>query len=64
VRAELQVNPGLHLYGPETPDGYFHTTLEISDPDALAETQFRFPTPQLLYIEALNETVPAYTGRW
>lgn len=62
VYAALQVNPGLHLYGPETPDGYFPTTLEISNPDVLAETQFRFPTPQSLRIEALDETVPAYTG--
>ncbi len=63
IRAELEVNPGLHIYGPEMPEGYFPTTLSLNDTEVLLQHQFRFPEPQLLRIEAVNETVPMYTGK-
>ena len=63
VRAELQVNPGLHIYGPEVPDGYLPTMLSLSESEVLLQHQFRFPAPELLCIAEVNETMPVYTGR-
>ena len=63
VRAELQVNPGLHIYGPEVPDGYLPTMLSLIESEVLLQHQFRFPAPELLCIAAVNETMPVYTGR-
>jgi hypothetical protein len=62
LRAELQVNPGLHIYGTEVPDGYLPTTLSLNETEVLLQHQLRFPAPQLLHLEAVNETVPVYTG--
>ena len=62
LRAELQVNPDLHIYGPEVPDGYLPTTLSLSGTEVLLQHQLRFPAPELRHIEAINETVPVYTG--
>ncbi len=63
IRAELEVNPGLHIYGPEVPESYLPTTLNLNDAEVLLQHKFHFPEPQLLHIEAVNETVPMYTGK-
>lgn len=62
LQAELHVNPGLHIYGPDMPEGYLPTSLEIDHSEVLLETQFHFPPAEHCPIAALNETVPVYTG--
>lgn len=62
VRAQIAVNPGLHIYGPEVSEGYRPTALRIEPADWLLPPRFRFPEPQPLHIATLNETLPAYTG--
>lgn len=62
VRAEIQVNPDHHIYGPEMLGGYHPTTLSLSGFDVLLQYQFHYPGPELRHIAAVNEIVPVYTG--
>lgn len=62
LRAQIEVHPDLHIYGPEVSGGYRPTSLSLDPADWLLEPQLRFPEPQPLHVAALNETHPVYTG--
>ena len=62
LQAQLEINPDLHINGPEVPEGYRPTTLRFEPADWLLEPQLRFPLPQPFHLAVLNETLPVYTG--
>jgi DsbC/DsbD-like thiol-disulfide interchange protein len=62
LRAEVQVQPGVHIYGPAPSENYLPTTLHLNSAEVLLQHDLRFPTPELLVLEGTDESVPVYTG--
>jgi hypothetical protein len=62
LQVQLEINPDLHINGPEVPEGYRPTALRFEPADWLLEPQLRFPPPQPFHIAVLDETLPVYTG--
>jgi hypothetical protein len=62
LRVQLDINPELHIYGSEVPEGYLPTSLRLDTADWLLEPQVHYPSPQPFHIAVLNETLPVYTG--
>lgn len=52
----LALDPGLHVYGPPVPEGYFGTEVTVSGPDGLIVEPIELPPTHPLRIEELGET--------
>lgn len=62
LRAELEINPGLHIYGTTPSDSYLPTVLSLDGTDVVLQHHLRFPPPQLLTLGETEEAVPVYSG--
>ena len=60
---ELELKPGLRIYGRPLPRGYVPTSLTFKDVEDVRFGNVFYPEPALHRLEALNETLPVYTGR-
>src|SRR5438105_14089609 len=63
VSADFTLAPGWHVYGKPLPENYTPTTLTF-DNAAVAKQSIDFPPPQKVRFEALNETLPVYSGKF
>ena len=59
----VEVSPadGLHVNGPELPDGYTGLELAVDGGDSLTVDSLEFPETEYLRLDVLNETLPVYT---
>ena len=59
---DLELKPGLHIYGRPLTGGYIPTSLTFEDIEGVRFGTVVYPEPALHRLEALNETLPVYTG--
>jgi peroxiredoxin len=63
LSVELQIEPGLHVYGSPIPDGYIPLSIEIAADDGIVAGAVDLPEPHEFRIEGLDEQFVAYEGR-
>jgi len=63
LTVELDLAPGLHVYGRPLPEGYIPVELEVDGCDGLVVQEIVFPAAQPHSFEVIGETLPAYEGR-
>jgi len=59
---DLDLPPKMHVYAPGV-QGYRPISVEIEDHPFLLSHATDFPEPEILHLEAIDETVPVYHGR-
>ena len=59
---ELELRPGLHIYGRPLPKGYIPTTLTFENLEDVHFGDIHYPKSTSLRLKALNETLPVYEG--
>jgi len=62
LTVELQVGPGLHVYGQPIPDGYTPLTVEVAPIDGLVVGVTEAPAPTPLQVAGLDERFVVYDG--
>lgn len=60
---EIELKPGMHVYAPGV-EGYIPIDWTMKESDAASAHEVSFPKSQMLRLPAIDETVPAYTGRF
>lgn len=63
LTVELELAPGLHVYGRPLPEGYIPVELQVDGGDDLEVEQVVYPPAQPRYFAVIGETLPAYSGR-
>lgn len=58
----LDLDAGLHAYGPPVPDGYVGTEVTVAGPDGLVVEPAVYPPTHPIHFEALNETLHVFEG--
>jgi hypothetical protein len=60
---DIELKPKMHLYAPGV-QGYIPIDWKLEDGGPAAKRHpFKYPTPEMLRLEAIGETVPVYGGR-
>lgn len=59
---EVQIAPGLHVYGLPIPEGYTPLTIEIEPLDGMELGPVQLPEPQPFRVEGLDEEFRVYQG--
>ena len=62
LTVELDLPPGLHVYGRPLPDGYIPVELEVDGGEGLIIQEIVYPEAQPQSFEVIGETLPAYEG--
>ena len=60
---DIELKPGMHVYAPGV-EGYIPIDWTMKDSDAGIVHEVIFPKSEKLHLPAIDETVPAYTGRF
>jgi DsbC/DsbD-like thiol-disulfide interchange protein len=60
---DIELKPGMHVYAPGV-EGYIPIEWTMQESNAAAAHAVSFPKSQMLHLPAIDETVPAYTGRF
>jgi AhpC/TSA family protein/cytochrome c biogenesis DsbD-like protein len=60
---DIELKPNMHVYAPGV-EGYIPIDWTMQDSDAGTVHEVSFPKSQMLHLPAIDETVPAYTGRF
>lgn len=60
---DIELKPKMHVYAPGV-EGYIPIDWTMGESDLAAARKTTFPIPQKLRLEAINETVPAYSGHF
>ncbi len=60
VRIELE--PGLHMNGPQAPEGFFATEVTVTGPDDLRVGEVQFPPTMPFRIDGLDEDFAVFEG--
>lgn len=60
---DIQLKPKMHVYAPGV-EGYIPIEWTMNQSDLATARKTVFPIPQTLRLEAINETVPAYSGHF
>jgi peroxiredoxin len=63
LSVELQIEPGLHVYGTPIADGYVPLSIELAPGDAVVTGAVDLPAPHAFRIEGLDEQFVVYEGR-
>lgn len=63
LNVEIELAPGLHVYGRPLPAGYVPLEVEVDGGTALEVVETVYPAAQTVRFEALQESLPAYAGR-
>jgi hypothetical protein len=58
----LDLDDGLHVYGPPVPEGYFGTDVTVSGPEGLIVERAQLPPTRPLRVEELGETFNVFEG--
>ena len=60
---DIELKPNMHVYAPGV-EGYIPIDWSMKQSDAGTMHEVIFPKSQMLHLPAIDETVPAYTGRF
>jgi len=60
---DLELKPNMHVYAPGV-ESYIPIEWKMKDPDTAVAQETVFPMAQKLHLDAINETVPAYSGQF
>jgi DsbC/DsbD-like thiol-disulfide interchange protein len=60
---DIELKPNMHVYAPGV-EGYIPIDWTMQESDAGAVHEVSFPKSEMLHLPAIDETVPAYTGRF
>ena len=63
LAVRLDIGAGLHVYGSPLPEGYISLEITVRPHPALEIGAAQYPENSPFRFEALDETVPAYSGR-
>ena len=58
---DIELRPNAHVYAPGV-ESYIPIEWKMEDSNAALVQKAEFPAPQKLFLAAINETVPAYSG--
>ena len=62
LTVDLDIGPGLHVYGQPLPEGYVPMELQVDEDDLLRVESIQYPEAASVTFAALGETLPAYAG--
>ena len=62
LTVELQIEPGLHVYGEPIPDGYIPLAVEVAPIEGLEVGPLEAPTPHRFQVTGLDEQFLVYEG--
>jgi hypothetical protein len=62
--AEMNLGPDLHVYAPGVTGGYKPIELKLDPSSDIKLHPAAFPKPKVLFLEAINEKVPVFEGRF
>lgn len=60
---DIELKPNMHVYAPSV-EGYIPIQWSIAPNAAIVAQPMVTPPPQMLHLEALDETLPVYSGRF
>jgi len=60
---DVELKPGMHVYAPGA-EGYIPISWTLPDSPAYKASDVELPEAHKLYLQAINETVPVYEGRF
>jgi peroxiredoxin len=63
LSVELQIEPGLHVYGSPIPQGYIPLSVDIAPSDVVVAGVADMPQPHAFRIEGLDEQFAVHEGR-
>jgi len=61
---EVELKPGVHVYAPGVEDTYIPIAWTLAESPGYKAGDARMPPSRKLYLEAIDETVPVYEGRF
>jgi thiol:disulfide interchange protein DsbD len=60
---DIELKPNMHVYAPSV-EGYIPIQWSMAPNAAIMAQPVATPPPQMLHLEALDETLPVYSGRF
>ena len=63
LHVTLDLDEGLHVYGPDVPDDYVATQIKVSGPEGISAGEPAFPATKPLRIEGINEEFQVMDGK-
>ncbi|MGA2186636.1 MAG: protein-disulfide reductase DsbD domain-containing protein [Bryobacteraceae bacterium] len=63
LAVEVDLRPGVHVYAPGV-EGYIPISWTLEESAAYKAREVEMPVARKLYLEAIDETVPVYEGRF
>jgi hypothetical protein len=63
LTVELEIEPGLHVYGRPVPDGYTPVTITVDPIELVTIGEAQWPAPRPFRVEGLEEEFWVYEGR-
>lgn len=63
LTVELQIEPGLHVYGEPIPDGYIPLSVEVAPIEGLEVGMLEVPPPRPFQVTGLDEQFFVYEGK-
>jgi DsbC/DsbD-like thiol-disulfide interchange protein len=60
---DIELKPNMHVYAPSV-EGYIPIEWSMAPNAAVVAQPMVTPAPQMLHLEALDETLPVYSGRF
>jgi thioredoxin:protein disulfide reductase len=60
---DIELKPNMHVYAPSV-EGYIPIEWSMAPNTAIVAQRVVTPPPQMLHLEALDETLPVYSGRF
>ena len=63
LTVEMLLADGIHVNGRPLPEGYIPLELSLRDAKGVILDRIDYPEPEEMYLEALGEKLPVYTGR-
>jgi len=63
LTVEIELKPGVHVYAPGA-EGYIPISWTLPDSPAYKAGAVELPEAHKLYLQAIDETVPVYEGRF
>jgi thiol:disulfide interchange protein DsbD len=60
---DIELKPNMHVYAPSV-EGYIPIEWSMAPNPAIVAQPMVTPAPQMLHLEALDETLPVYSGRF
>lgn len=58
---DIDLQPGMHVYAPGV-EGYIPIAWSLNPNESVKPGEVQFPKPEILRLEAINETVPVFTN--